>query len=212
MNESFSNAGLVVCAACAPFVADALHARVLLRRCALSSLEDAENANAVAALLELALLRAAGAIGLETADRLVELCFVNDLKLGLLERLSCCSDGRDAIRQKVELLDALARRLEQQREEAVFRLLVNVSNESMETAVRLCRTQDVLLAVTRVLQDMSEARFDLTLLALALAINCCELSSKARQLARLVGLLPVVVSVFEHASREQLEGFAEERG
>lgn len=189
----------------APFSGE--HASRLLARCA-----DAPDLcrDACIRLLEQPACVGVNQIGQETAGKLVAACTKHLAEagwLGLLERLSSCSDGRAAMRGEHELLDALAQRLEQQREESVFRLLVNVSNESAETASRLCRTQLVLLAATRVLEGAELlASFDLVLLALALAINLLELSTKARQLSRLVGLLPVAVRIFERSSREQLEG------
>ncbi len=150
--------------------------------------------------------------GLDTAQLLVEACSggVRDEEEGpdwvrVLERLGSTRDGRAAVRGSGELLDVLARRLCERGEEGVLRVLVNASNECAATAARLARTQDALLGAKAVLAEPRGAAFDAVLLALALGINCCELSGKARQLAGLLRLHEAVAGLFCEASRQDLE-------
>ncbi len=191
------------------------HVSALLARCASS---PSACLDACCRLLEHGSARPTGGVGAATARALVRACerqlaleeeqeqsLEKQRWIGLLERLSTCHDGRAAMRGDA-LLDRLAARLEQRAEESVFRLLVNLTNDSPETVSRLCRTQQIFVGVRCVLQSMSEGSFDLVLLSMALTINCCEVSTKARQLVRLVDLIPIVVQVFEKASREELEG------
>jgi hypothetical protein len=129
--------------------------------------------------------------------------------LALLERLGCARAGRAAVRSRGALLDGLAARLAARREEAVLRVLVNASNECAATAARLARTQAVLAAVRAAAEERLAATpgsFDALLLALALGVNCCELSGRARQLARLLQLPSLLAALFRGAPRDQLEG------
>jgi hypothetical protein len=110
------------------------HVPALLARCA-DSVQLTQDA--CARLLEHPSSRNVGGINCDTATKLVRACkSVEADWIGLLERLSCCCDGRAALRAENEMIDSLARRLEQKREEAVFRVLVNITNESAETSVR----------------------------------------------------------------------------
>ena len=131
--------------------------------------------------------------------------------LGLLERLASTRAGRAAVRGRPELLDGLAARLAQRREEAVLRVLLNASNECAATAARLARTQAVLGAVAAAAAEEEEAAeeeggFDGLLLALALGANCCELSGRARRQAGLLGLPALLAARFRRAPRDRLEG------